>query len=429
MKNNKIKWRKLDNSAKIFPMSTGSRYSSVFRLSVVLNSKVNSKILYKALLSTLEKYEIFKVKMKAGLFWYYLEENPKKPIIEEENNYPCKYIEPKTNNGYLFKVTYFKNKINIDIFHALTDGNGGNVFFRELVYTYLEMCHPRDLKQEIRRPRKIEYTEEDSYIKNYSKKIDTKSKSERAFELQGNKIHFAGISAIHQIIDLEQLKLECGKYDATVTQYLTAVLMYSIYNTNYKENKGKKPLKICVPVNLKKYFPSKTLSNFFSYIILSAKFKDNKLDSFDNMVEFVKKEFKEKLTEDEVLKVMSSNVKLGNNFFIKIIPLFLKNILVRIGYLEIRKHSTITYSNIGRVGILGNYQKYIKYFLMLIAPDPVEKIKCSSCTFENKVAFSFTSILNDNKIEKAFYEFLNSKGINVTIESNGVLDDISREIK
>ncbi|MBO5477361.1 MAG: hypothetical protein J6A15_06390 [Clostridia bacterium] len=430
MKNsNNIKWRKLDNSAKIFPMSTGQKYSSVFRLSVVLNNKVNPKILYEALLSALEKYEIFKVRMKAGLFWYYLEENTKAPIIEEENEYPCKYINPKANNGYLFKVTYFKNKINIDIFHALTDGNGGNVFFRELVYTYLEMCHPRDLKQEIRRPRKIEYTEEDSYIKNYSKKIKTKSKNERAYELKGKKIRLGAISTIHQIIDLEKLKIECSKYDATVTQYLTAVLMYAIYNTNYTENKGKKPLKICVPVNLKKYFPSKTLSNFFSYIILAAKFKNNNLSNFDEMIEFVKKEFKERLTEEEVLKVMSSNVKLGNNFFIKIIPLFLKNILVRIGYLEIRKHSTITYSNIGRIGILGDYQKYIKYFIMLIAPDPVEKIKCSSCTFENKIVFTFTSILNDNKIERVFYEFLINKGIDVTIESNGVLDDISRKIK
>lgn len=423
--NNKVKWRKLDNSAKIFPMSTGARYSSVFRLSVVLNSNVNPKILYKALIETLNKYDIFKVKMKAGLFWYYLEENTKDPIIEEENNYPCKYIEPKANNGYLFKVTYFKNKINIDIFHALTDGNGGNIFFRELVYTYLEMCHPDDLRQEIRRTRKIEYTEEDSYVKNYSKKIDTKSKNERAYELKGKKIPLSAISAVHQIIDLDKLKIECEKYGATVTQYLTAVLMYSIYNENYIRNKGKKPLKICIPVNLKKYFPSKTLSNFFSYIILAAKFKNNNLTNFDDMVEFVKKEFKEKLSEEEVLKVMSSNVKLGNNFFIKIIPLFLKNILVRIGYLEIRKHSTITYSNIGRVGILGNYQKHIKYFLMLIAPDPVEKIKCSSCTFDNKIAFSFTSILNDNRIEKAFYNFLKSRDIDVAIESNGVLDDIS----
>ena len=78
---------------------------------------------------------------------------------------------------------------------------------------------------------------------------------------------------------------------------------------------------------------------------------------------------------------------------------------------------------------MGEYQKYIDYFMVLISPDPVEKIKCSSCTFEDQIVFTFTSILNSNRIEKAFYEFLKNKGIEVKIESNGVLDDISTEIK
>ena len=422
---NKNTWRKLDNSAKIYPLSTSIKFSSVFRLSVVLKNKINPKILKKALINTLEKYEVFKVKMKTGLFWYYLEENSKEPIIEEENRYPCKYIEPKTNNDYLFKVTYFQNKINIDIFHALTDGNGGNIFFRELVYTYLEMNHTKELNKESRKPRKIEYTEEDSYIKNYSKNIKNNAHNKRAYILKGKNIKLGAVSVIHQIIDLDKLKLECQKYEATVTQYLTSILLYSIYNENYIRNKGKKPLKVCIPVNLKKYFPSKTMSNFFSYIILSSNFKEEKLSTFDKIIEFVKKEFREKLAEEEVLKVMSSNVKLGNNLFIKMIPLFFKNIIVRAAYYEIRKHSTITYSNIGRIGILGDYQKYINYFLMLIAPDPVERIKCSSCTFENKIVFTFTSILDDNRIERTFYKFLVNKGIKVDIESNGVLDDIS----
>ena len=68
---------------------------------------------------------------------------------------------------------------------------------------------------------------------------------------------------------------------------------------------------------------------------------------------------KTKLTEEEILKTMSGNVRLGTNLFIKTIPLFLKNIIVRLSYLEIRKHSTITFSNIGRIGILGDYKKYI----------------------------------------------------------------------
>jgi hypothetical protein len=153
------------------------------------------------------------------------------------------------------------------------------------------------------------------------------------------------------------------------------------------------------------------------------------LDNFDEIVEVVKKEFADKLTEEEILKTMSGNVRLGTNLFIKTIPLFLKNIIVRLSYLEIRKHSTITFSNIGRIGVLGDYQKYIDYFLMLISPDSVEKIKCSGCTFGNKIVFTFTSILNDNRIEKAFYEFLKSKEIEVEVESNGVLDDISNKDK
>ena len=103
----------------------------------------------------------------------------------------------------------------------------------------------------------------------------------------------------------------------------------------------------------------------------------------------------------------------------------MKNIIVRLSYLEIRKHSTITFSNLGRTGILGDYQKYIDYFFTLVSPDVVEKIKCSSSTFGNKMVFTFTSILNDNKIEKTFYNFLLNKGIEVEVESNGVLDDIS----
>ena len=430
-KENKLNWRRLDNSAKIFPIAAGRKYSTVFRLSAVLKEEVNEKILYQAVNRALEQYPSFKVRMKAGFFWYYFEYNPKKIIIEEEKDYPCKYIEPKTNNNYLFKITYFKNKINIDIFHSLTDGNSGNMFFKEIIYNYLEIAHKNELKEERKSRKIIECDTEDSYIKNYDRKAKGNSSSKKAYVLKGKKIRFGGISTIHEIIDLEALKEECKKYGTTVTQYLTAVLIYSIYEANYKKYnyKGSKPIKVCIPVNLKKYFPSKTISNFFSYITLEAEMQKENLNTFDKIVEFVKSDFKKRLQEQEIIKTMSANVKLGNNFLIKIVPLPLKKLLVRLSYIEIRKYTTITYSNIGRIGIIGKYKNYIDYFLMLIAPEPVEKIKCSSCTYENKMVFTFTSILKDNSIEKRFYEFLKEKNINVEIESNGVLDDISEEIK
>ena len=432
MKDNKKNlqvWRRLDNSAKIFPLSTGRRHSAVFRISVLLKEDIYSEILNKSLIEVLEKYEGFKVRLKRGFFWHYLEANTKKPIVVEEREYPCKYIDPKQNRGYLFKVTYYKNKINIDFFHALTDGSSGMVFFRELVYTYLEKCYVDDLNRENRILRKIDYDTEDSYLKNYNRKSKSDGEGKRAYKLKGGTIKLGALSVVHEIIDLKKLKEEAKKYDATITQYLTAVLMYTIYKENYKKSKDKKPIKICIPVNLKKYFPSKTMSNFFSYIYVERKGKDLESISFDDLVVFVKNEFDRQLQQEEVLKIMSNNVKLGNNFFIKTIPLLLKIIIVRLAYIEIRKYSTITFSNVGRVGIIGNYKDYIDYFLMLIAPDQYERIKCSSCTFENSMVFTFTSILKDNNIEKGFYKFLTDKGIEVKIESNGFLDDISTENK
>ena len=49
---------------------------------------------------------------------------------------------------------------------------------------------------------------EDSYIKNYNKKIKTNTPNPRAYELKGKKVKLGAISAIHQIINLEQLKKE-----------------------------------------------------------------------------------------------------------------------------------------------------------------------------------------------------------------------------
>ena len=434
MKNNKDKklyWRRLDNSAKIFPISAGRKYSTVFRLSVLLKEKVNPNVLEKAVNMTLEQYKSFKVRMKPGFFWYYLEENLKSPIIEEEKDYPCQYINPRTNNNYLFKVTYFENKINIDIFHALTDGNNGTTFFKEIVYNYLELMYPEVFQEErtARKIEKVEYNTEDSYMKNYDRKAKSNASSKKAYILKGNYIKLGAVSAIHEIINLEDLKRESKKYEATITQYLTAALIYSIYEANYKNNRTKKPIKVCIPVNLKKYFTSKTMSNFFSYITLEAYMENEGMDTFENILEFVKNDFKKRLTEEEIIKTMSANVRLGNNPLVRVVPLILKKILVRLSYIEIRKYTTTTFSNIGRIGIIGKYQDYIDYFLMLIAPESVEKIKCSSCSFGNKMVFTFTSILDDNKIQKRFYDFLREKNINVEIESNGVLDDISTEVK
>ena len=134
----KNNWRKLDNTAKIFSLDD-SRNTNIFRYSVLLKEDININVLEKALNKTLIDCPSFKMKIGAGLFWNYLELNHKKPIIKEENEIPCEHINFKRNNDYLFKVTYYKNKINLDIFHVLTDGTGAITLLKTLIYNYLNL--------------------------------------------------------------------------------------------------------------------------------------------------------------------------------------------------------------------------------------------------------------------------------------------------
>ena len=419
-------WRKLDNSAKIFPLQESNKYSTVFRYSAVLKETIDKAVLEKAVERALIRYSAFKVRLRKGFFWYYLEENPKKVIVRKEIYYPCKRINQNDNNGYLFNVTYFERKINIEIFHSLTDGNGGLIFFREIIYNYLDMKHKELQDKEERKARKIEFDTEDSYIANYDKKSKKKLGTKRAYILKGKELNLGQVSVNHLLVDSNDIKAECNKYNLSTTQYFTSVLIWSIYNANVlkydRHLKNKKPIKVCIPVNLKKYYRSKTMSNFFSYISVDAEMET--CISFEDITDFVRSEFEKKLSQEEILKTMSDTTKIGQNVLIGSIPFFLKKLIIRSIYREFQKYLSITYSNIGKVGIIGKYQDYIDYFLFLIAPEHIEKIKCSSCNYLDKIIFTFTSVLNDNSIEKYFLNFLKSQNVEVCVESNQVLDSI-----
>ena len=123
-------WRKLDNTAKIFSLDD-KRNTSIFRMSALLTEEIDKNILKTAVIKSLEEYPSYKVKIGSGLFWNYLEYNDKDFLIEEENQTPCEHFDFEKNNDYLFKVTYFKNKINLEIFHVLTDSTGGNNYYKK----------------------------------------------------------------------------------------------------------------------------------------------------------------------------------------------------------------------------------------------------------------------------------------------------------
>lgn len=413
-----LEWRKLDNYAKLFPLASTKKYKTVFRISVVLKGKIDKEMLEKSVRIALNKFKFFKVRMRKGIFWYYFENNPKNPIIEEENDYPCRFIDLPLNNDYLFKVTYFDCKINLDIFHCLTDGSSATHFLKEITYNYIEMKYLNNVSTALTKEREVKYTTEDIYTKNYDKKIRAKRDSKKAYNLKGRLLPPGVVSVTHEFMSSSKVREVAKAKGATITQYLTAQLIYAIHEEGVKKDKSKREIIIQVPVNLKKYFPSATGSNSFSYI--DIKIDTNECSEFEKILEEIKKQFAEKLTETELLKTIAVNLRLSNNFILKVVPLFLKKIVVSLAHKEFRKYNTTTLSNVGRIGIISEYRPYIDKFLLLIAPESVEKIKCTICAYEDVMVFSFASVIEDKNVEYKLKSNLEAQGIEVQIEGNEV---------
>ena len=134
---NRSKWRTLENTAKIFPATSGKKDERVFRLSCQMTEEIWPEKLQKALDRCMEEYTLFLCVLRRGLFWNYLEETELRPVVREEYKPPCSQLYVRDQKNLLFEVTYYKKRINFETYHALTDGTGALQFVRSLVYFYL----------------------------------------------------------------------------------------------------------------------------------------------------------------------------------------------------------------------------------------------------------------------------------------------------
>ena len=412
MLNKKTGFRKLDNVAKIFSLDD-KRNTNIFRYSVILKHKADKKILKKALIKTLDRYPIFKVRIKTGFFWNYFGDNKKEPIIDKEKGIPCKRNNFIKNNQYIFKVTYFENKINLDIFHVLTDGLGAVIFLKEILYNYL------DLKYKLKNidEKSVEKVIiQDEYIKKANKKLLCKEERKKAFIIQ-EKTNLLKNKTYHYILDLKRVKELCKKNKVSISEYLTALYIYTIYNTVYNKSSNK-DIVISIPIDLRRHYNAQVFSNFFTCMKIEGNILNNKNINFKNILKQVHLEYKTKLTITKINEYLSRDVKLGTNIGIELIPLFIKKTFIKYLGKLINQASTTTLSNVGSIAIDKKYQKYIENIVALVNAGRVQKIKCTICSYENNLNVTINSNLVSNKFEKEFYKILKEHFKKIKFVSN-----------
>lgn len=422
----KTDWYKLDLSAIVYPTLQRRDFSSVYRLSVVLKEDVDPQVLQKALDMTLPRFPTYKAAIRKGLFWRYLEPNNRPgPFVQEDVKNPCQPMYFKANNRYLVRVYYFGKRIALEAHHSLGDGTGGMCVLQTLTATYLRLLGHNeitnggfvlDINEE---PDKEEL--EDAYMRYANAKVCPPRLGEKAYRVRGTKEPFYTLNIVDGILSVSEVMAVAKRYNATITEYLNAVLLYALLQKQEEDRPVRqRPVKIAMPVNLRRFFPTITLRNFITMIYPGV---DPRLGeyTFEEIVTQVHNYMRYYINEKLLRGDITTNAATQRNPFIRVVPLFLKDFAVRTFYTKIQdKNSSAGLTNMGALKVPEGMKPYIDRFDIYMGQPYSTRTNCAIISFEDILTINFASSIAETDVERYFFRKLVRDGIHVKIESNRI---------
>lgn len=408
------RWRKLDNAAQAFPAATGKKDTRVFRFYCMLKEDVQEELLQRALEQTLEKYPLFLSVLRKGLFWFYMEPRDIPALVHLESRPPCSRIYVPDQKKLLFEVTYYKKRINFEVFHGLTDGTGAMNFLKELVRNYLILAHPGETIPEIDGGQELTQNdyEEDSFSQYYTGAKEKRAKSRPAFQLKGERLEQEEMEITEILLSAGEVHRRAKEYGVSVTAFLAAAFLYAIYE-EIPKSRLKRPVSLMIPVNLRNFFPSDSMTNFWSWIETAHDLGENA--KLEDVIRKMKDVFGKEALRKEISCRMNDLVRLEKNPFLRAVPLEIKNLFLLAGTTLGGRSVTAVYSNIGRIQMPLEYGKYIKRFGFFASTD---KLQLCSCSYGDDLVLGFTSKILNSNICRNFVSILKKEGIASHIEES-----------
>ena len=422
-----IGWLKLDNAAKLFPAIMSAELTSVFRITVFLKKPIKFSAIKEAVEISSRRFPYFSVSLGSGLFWYYLEYNHQIPRILTEEKIPCTAFAAKRKNEPLYRILVKENRISVEFIHILTDGGGAFEYLKSLLYTYFRLNGnniPSD--EEIILPESpiSEEEIEDGYKRFFRRKIPPPGKLTKAWHLPFLLDGKPRLKIIRSQIALDKLLEVARSYGVSVTEYMVSVYLFTlqmIYLEEIEKVKKQKRgvLRIEVPVNLRKKFPSKTMRNFSLFVLPEIDLRLG-VYSFDEILNIVKYQLQTGADVKQITRFLSQNVGHEKSPFVRLLPLFIKSMAISAVYKRLGSNQCSgILTNLGRVKLPEEMENLIDAFEVVPTPPNTHvKISCAMVTFKNQLRLDFGNISRSTSFEMHFLKYLTESGIPVKVLNN-----------
>lgn len=411
---------RLDNAAKIFPAVKRRDWSNVFRVSATLREPVVPETLQAAVQMVEPRFPSMMVSLHRGLFWFYLEQVHETPRVRPDGACPLVHMTDRELRTCALRVLYYRNRIAVEFFHAITDGNGGLVFLKTLTAAYLSLRHAMPVSADRgvldwnQPPDPAEL--EDSFPK-VAGQVAMSRKEENALRLRGTRERGGFLHLTVATVRSEALRDLARKYGVTVTSLLSAVMLQTVLELRPRQ--GSRWAKITIPVNLRKLFGSRTLRNFVLTVNVGV---DPRLGqySLEELCRAVQSQLAMQVTPQQMAARVAANVNPERIVAMKVMPLFLKNLAMRLVYRMVgESKGTLNISNLGLTRLPPELEPYVEYLDFIIGPQMTYFNNCGVVSYGDFTRINLIRSLRETELERRFLTKLVELGLEVTVESNG----------
>lgn len=419
-------WLRLDNAAKLFPAIVSKDLTSVFRITSTLNEPVRYPAIREAVATTSKRFPYFNVSLGSGFFWHYLEYNENLPRIQAEEEIPCTAFAINRKNEPLYRIVIKGNRISVEFIHILTDGAGALEYLKSLLYTYLTITgfHTGPSGDLIVPETPISEDESEDGYNRFFRKLPPPDRMIKAWHLPFRLNARPRLKVLHAEINTGEVLQVSRKLNVSVTEYFISTYFFAlqeIYFSGKEKSKRKKRkvLRIEVPVNLRKKFPSRTMRNFSLFVLPEI---DIRLGTytFGEILQSVHHQLQISSDIKQLSRFLSSNVSYEKLLIVRLMPLFIKKMATAAVYRGLAsKRFTGIITNLGLVTLPGEMGEKIESFeLIPTPPNPRVKVTIAIVSYKEKLRISFCNITRSNELERRFLMHLSDAGIHVRILNN-----------
>jgi NRPS condensation-like uncharacterized protein len=230
------------------------------------------------------------------------------------------------------------------------------------------------------------------------------------------------IQVISARIAIADLKRVSSANQVTITEYLVAHLidaMQRIQETTVKNPRRYKPIRVSVPVNIRKVFGAKSLRNFTLFIVVGIDVRLGHYE-FDEIMKQVMHQMRSEVNDKTLSKQVARNVAGRRHPVIRYAPLVFKNPLMKLfsdTYGDDTYSTTI--SNIGNVTLPEGMKEVVDRIDFHLSPSKTNKVSCAAIGAKGFLTLNFTSIYTHKTIyEMEVLRALVEKGIPVEVATN-----------